>query len=108
MKSLVQNFGHKLANLERLEVYPFRDDLSGLRNDPLPTWGPLEVEGFDDQDVMMSNLRVARLPLQLLHDLRSLLQNTTDLETSIPSTPNDSRKGFSTASRITCGPMQKR
>ncbi len=89
MNSLVQNFGHKLANLERLEVSPFRED--GLFNSH---WGP--VYGFDGQHVIVSNIRAARLPLQFLHDLRPLLNNITVLEIGIPGQSKDLTSGFGT------------
>ncbi len=93
MNSMVQNFGHKLANLERLEVYPFRDD--GIFVSDLPMWGPLEVVGSDGQHVMESKLRAARLPLQFLHDLHPFLRNATEFETGIPSQLKDLTSGFS-------------
>jgi len=92
MNSLVQNFGHKLANIERLEVYPFRDDGAFFSN--LPMWGPLEVVDFDDQHVIEPKIRAARLPLHFLQDLRPFLKNATELEVGIPSQLEDLTSGF--------------
>ncbi len=80
MNTLVQDYGHKLAGLDRLDVHPLIDFI--LIDSDLPTWNPLEVCEIQD---FVPKLQSARLPLRLLPGLRHILSAVTDLEIGIPA-----------------------
>lgn len=87
VKSLVQRCGHKLADLDRLDICPFEDTRTYGRD--TPCWELLEEPAPSDQAGAVAvvddpKLRVARLPLQLLPGLRHILSKITDLDIGIP------------------------
>jgi len=78
INALVREFGQKLADLECLEAFPLDDDGH--------TWDDLNADAFEVQNIIAPKIRVARLPLRFLRDLRPILSNITHLEISVSTT----------------------
>ncbi len=81
MKTFVLNFGHKLAELDRLEFHPFYFYNGVALNTSLP------VKDFDGRQILMPKIRIARVPSQLLPGLRPILSNITVLDTTTSDHP---------------------
>ncbi len=81
MEYLLQNYAHKLAGVERLDIFPSDDDSAT----EYPSWDPLEVKEFDKDQVIPSKIYSASLPLRLLPGLRPFLHQVTDLQFGIPA-----------------------
>ncbi len=81
MKMFMLIYGRKLADLERLEFYPFHP-YNGVVLDASPL-----AKDFDGHSIIAPKLRVVRVPLQLLPGLRPILSNITVLETSAVDHP---------------------
>lgn len=79
MNTLVQGYGHKLAGLDRLDVYPVDD--GALLQANLPSWHFLDA---GESQSFAPKLRSARLHLRLLPGLLHILSAVTDLEVGIP------------------------
>lgn len=79
MNTFIQNYGHKFACLDRLDIYPFLDNSITTDEDRL--WDPLHV--LETQDIV-PKLRSALLHLSLLPILHQFLSAITTLEIGIP------------------------